>query len=64
MPLSYPEAVITRHPPEHYKQELEAIKQVGKETARSPQAARAFLIKMGYLTKDGKRVHPRYRAKN
>jgi hypothetical protein len=38
-----------------------AIHRVGVEAAKTKKSAREFLIRTGYLTKDGKRVSKRYR---
>lgn len=48
--------IYVAHPrsPEEVKKEVAAIKKAGKEIRRTPETARAFLIKHGYITKSGK----------
>jgi hypothetical protein len=43
------------------RQYLEALKRHREETRGKPAKARAFLIKAGILSKDGKKLAKRYR---
>lgn len=52
--------VIAKPSDEQVKRELRAIKAAAKKINATPEKARAFLVKTGFLTKDGKRLHPRY----
>jgi hypothetical protein len=42
------------------RQEIRAMKAVGRRINATPATARAFLLKHGFITKTGK-LHPRYR---
>lgn len=52
--------VIASNAEKQAKADIRAIKAHSKKLKGSPDAARAFLVKHGFLTKDGKRLHPRY----
>ncbi len=41
--------------------EVAAIHRVGVEIAKTKKSAREYLIRTGFLTKDGKRISKRYR---
>jgi hypothetical protein len=43
------------------KEEVRKMRQTTQRNASSPNRARAFLIRAGILSKDGKRLAPRYR---
>jgi len=43
------------------KKEIQKMRRTMKQHASTPGRARAFLIRAGILTKDGKRLAPQYR---
>jgi len=43
------------------RREIQAIRRFGSKLRRSPDKGRGFLIRAGFLTKDGKRLASRYR---
>jgi hypothetical protein len=43
------------------RQEIRANREVARKLMSSPAKARAFLIKAGIVSKDGKSLAPRYR---
>ena len=45
---------IARMTKEEYERELKALRDASKEICRTPETARAFLIKHGFITKSGK----------
>jgi hypothetical protein len=51
--------VVPRMTKRELEIELRAIREAGKKIRRSPQSARAYLIKHGFLTKTG-RLPKRY----
>jgi len=52
--------MIVKNAEKQAKADIRAIRAAGKKINASPETARAFFIKHGFLTKDGKRLHPRY----
>ena len=53
--------IIFRRSKAEVDREVAAIDWFGKKIARSKKSARAFLVKAGILTKDGKRLSKHYR---
>jgi hypothetical protein len=47
--------------PQEVRREIKAIREETKRLTSSPKRALSFLIKAGFLTKDGKRLAPQYR---
>ena len=54
--------VLANNAEKQAKADIRAIKAASKKINASPETARAFFTKHGFLTKDGKRLHPRYRG--
>ncbi|MCX6937571.1 MAG: hypothetical protein NTU80_06680 [Verrucomicrobia bacterium] len=52
--------VIAKPSEKQVKQEIRAMKKAGERINATPATAKAFLLKHGFMTKDGK-LHPRYR---
>ena len=52
--------VIAKPSDKQVKQEIRVMKEAGKRINATPSTAKAFLLKHGFMTKDGK-LHPRYR---
>jgi len=52
--------VIAEPSKKQIRKEITAMKQAGKRINASPETARAFLFKHGFITKDSK-LHRRYR---
>jgi hypothetical protein len=52
--------VLAHNAEKQAKADIRAIKANSKKLKASPETARAFLVKHGFITKDGKRLHPRY----
>jgi hypothetical protein len=52
--------MIVKDAEKQAKADIRAIRAAGKKINASPETARAFFMKHGFLTKDGKRLHPRY----
>ncbi len=52
--------VIAKPSDKEIRKELKAIKSASRKIASSPESAKAYLIKQGFLTKDGKKLHSRY----
>lgn len=53
--------VICYRTKEEIDKEVAAIHRVGVENAKTKKKARAFLIKAGFITKDGKQLAEPYR---
>lgn len=52
--------VLAKPSAKQVQKEIRTMKEVGKRINATPRSAKAFLLKNGFLTKDGK-LHPRYR---
>jgi hypothetical protein len=52
--------VLAKPSEKQVRQEIRAMKAVGKRINATPASAKAFLLKHGFITKAGK-LHPRYR---
>ncbi|MBI2497020.1 MAG: hypothetical protein HYV75_03550 [Opitutae bacterium] len=52
--------LIAKPSEKQVQNEIRAMKQTGKRINATPAKAKAFLLKHGFITKDG-RLHPRYR---
>lgn len=52
--------VFTRPTEAEVKREISAMRATSKRILRSKKTAREYLVKNGFITKDGK-LHPRYR---
>ena len=52
--------VIAKPSKEQVRQEIRAMKAAGKRVNASPASAKAFLLKHGFITKNGQ-LHRRYR---
>ena len=46
--------VVDKLSAEEIREEIAAIKRVGKRICKSPESAKAFLVKHGFMTKSGK----------
>jgi len=54
--------VLVNNAEKQAQADVRAIKAAARKINASPNTARAFLVKHGFLTKDGKQLHPRYRG--
>jgi hypothetical protein len=52
--------VLTKPTEQQVRHELRVMDRASRKLTKSPKTARAFLVKHGFLTKDGKQLHARY----